>query len=75
MPVRVRWLTGTHTHGNGEPEWVVAVHWNAIRPRDLAFWKPGTFANQNSAARLRNKYTLDQLHDHFGIDAQGETGP
>ena len=65
-------LTGTYVHDNGEPEWVVPVHWISIRPREEAFWKPGMFVNQNSAARLRNRYTLDQFYDHFGIDVQDE---
>jgi hypothetical protein len=67
-------LTGTYTHDNGEAEWIVAVQWIATRPREKAFWRPGMFANQNSAARLRSKYTLDQLYDDFGIDTQGESG-
>ena len=48
------------------------MQWITTRPREKAFWKPGRFANQNSAARLRSKYTLDQLYDHFGIEAQDE---
>jgi len=65
-------LSGTYTHDNGEPEWVVPVKWIATQPRDKALWKPGMFANQNSAARLRDKYTLAQLYTEFGIDPQGE---
>jgi hypothetical protein len=67
-------LSGTYTHENGEPEWVVPVQWIATRPRDKALWRPGMFANQNTAARLRNKYTLDQLYAEFGVDAQSDTG-
>jgi hypothetical protein len=63
-------LSGTYLHDNGEPEWVVPVQWIATRPREKALWRAGMFANQNSAARLRNKYTLDQLYAEFGVDAQ-----
>lgn len=61
---------GNYIHPNGEPEWVVPVEWTATWPRDSALWKRGMFANQNSAARFRNQFTLDQLYDAFGIDAQ-----
>lgn len=66
-------LSGSYLHENREPEWIVPVKWIATRPREDAFWRPGMFANQNSAARLRNKYTLDQLYAEFGVDAQSDT--
>lgn len=60
-------LSGTYLHSEGE-EWVVPVRWIACRPRTAAFWKPGMFANQNSAARLRNRFTLDSLAQEFGVE-------
>ncbi len=50
-------LTGDYTHPGGD-EWIVPVRWCSHRPRDKAFWKTGMFANQNSAAKLRNRFTL-----------------
>ena len=38
------------------------------RPREKAFWNTGMFANQNSATKLRNRFTLDQLTAEFGLD-------
>ncbi len=49
-------------------EWVVPVRWVKQRPREKAFWKTGMFANQNSATKLRNRFTLDQLTAEFGLD-------
>ncbi len=31
------------------------------------------FANQNSATKLRNRFTLDQLTDEFGLDEDAAT--
>jgi len=60
-------LTGDYTHPGGD-EWIVPVRWCSHRPRDKAFWKTGMFANQNSATKLRNRFTLDQLIAEFGLD-------
>jgi hypothetical protein len=49
---------GSYDHAEGE-EWVVPVAWQQTRPRSSAFKVPGLFANQNSATRLRNTFTLD----------------
>ena len=49
-------------------EYVVAVDWLRTRARDEALWKQGMFANQNSACRLRNQFTIDQVVTAFGID-------
>jgi hypothetical protein len=60
-------LEGNYQYGTGD-EWVVPVRWLHHRPRDKAFWKTGMFANQNSATKLRNRFTLDQLAAAFGLD-------
>jgi hypothetical protein len=56
-------------------EWVVAVRWLNQRPREKAFWKTGMFANQNSATKLRNRFTLDQLTAEFGVDEDAAGHP
>jgi hypothetical protein len=63
-------LDGNHVYASGD-EWVVPVQWLNHRPRDRAFWKTGMFANQNSATKLRNRFTLDQLTAGFGLDDDG----
>lgn len=48
-------------------EYVVPVRWFTSRPRAGAYWEKGMFANQNSACKLRQEFTLDRLATHFGI--------
>ena len=68
-------LAGTYEHGeNGVTEsddmaeWVVPVRWMTAVPAAQAYWERGMFANQNSACRLRQEFTLDRLAEHFGLD-------
>lgn len=44
------------------------VEWTTIRPRELAVRKKGLFANQNSACKLRNRFTLNTLYTEFGLE-------
>jgi hypothetical protein len=63
-------LQGNYVYPSGE-EWIVPVRWVKHRPREQAIWKTGMFANQNSATKLRNRFTLDQLTAEFGLDDDG----
>jgi hypothetical protein len=49
-------------------EWLVRVQWIDARPREQAYWETGMFANQNTACRLRNKFTLEKLRAHFRLE-------
>ena len=49
-------------------EWAVPVEWTHAVPRSHGFWKPGMFANQNTAAKLRNQFTIDQVTAAFGLE-------
>ena len=49
-------------------EYVVRVDWIKTRDRDNAIWEKGMFANQNTACKLRNRFTLDRLIDRFGLE-------
>jgi hypothetical protein len=60
-------LDGSYVYPTGE-EWIVPVRWAKHRPRGQAFWKTGMFANQNSATKLRNRFTLDQITSEFKLD-------
>ncbi|WP_339156057.1 endonuclease NucS domain-containing protein [Actinomadura luteofluorescens] len=67
-------LAGRYRHDLPEDEqdrreWVVAVDWQATVPRDQALWKTGMFANQNSACKLRARFTLDEATRYFKIDS------
>jgi hypothetical protein len=48
-------------------EYIVPVEWQATKPRDDAFWKKGMFANQNSACRLSNQFTIDEVSRAFDV--------
>jgi hypothetical protein len=49
-------------------EYFVRVKWLKANPRERAFWTTGLFANQNTAARLRDTRTLDMLEEQFGVE-------
>jgi hypothetical protein len=67
-------LQGTYHHSNesneaeDNEEYVVPVRWTAVRPRDQAVWETGMFANQNSACKLRNRFTLEELARQFDLE-------
>jgi hypothetical protein len=65
-------LQGSYIHRppsdtDATAEYVVPIEWSETRPKADAIWQPGMFANQNSACKLRNKFTLDQLVKAFHI--------
>ena len=49
-------------------EYIVRVTLEKILSADEAIWEKGMFANQNSACKLRNKFTLEKLTKAFGLD-------
>jgi hypothetical protein len=53
-------------------EYVVPVKWVKTVPRESSFWEPGLFANQNTAARLRDTETIARLETHFGLGADAD---
>ncbi|MFF5957430.1 endonuclease NucS domain-containing protein [Streptomyces luteogriseus] len=55
--------------GTEDPrEWIVPVTWERAVPREEALWRTGFFANQNSACKLRARFTIEEVSRHFGID-------
>jgi hypothetical protein len=56
-----------------DAEWVVPVSWTHTLPEKEAYWEKGLFANQNSACKLRQEFTLDRLAQHFDM-AGGRDG-
>lgn len=66
-------LVGDYRHPGDDvdddhAEWVVPIEWQHTVPRAHALWKPGMFANQNSACRLRNQFTIEQVTSAFGLE-------
>lgn len=65
-------LVGSYRHGDeGRPdaeddsEWMLPVEWSDTRPKENALWRKGMFANQNSAGRLRQEFTLGLIAQEF----------
>lgn len=65
-------LAGTYTHvahgatpDDDHAEWIPPVRWLQERPLAGAYWETGSFANQNSAGKLRQSFTIDRLGVHF----------
>ncbi|WP_188043942.1 PDDEXK family nuclease [Changpingibacter yushuensis] len=71
VPLQELDLKGTYDHGgdgsDDSVEWAVPVEWVHAVPRKQALWKNGMFANQNTAAKLRQQFTIEQVTDAFGI--------
>ncbi|GAB3849277.1 hypothetical protein GCM10028800_18780 [Nesterenkonia populi] len=53
-----------------DSEFVVPVRWTASRPKSQAYWEKGMFANQNSAGKLRQQYTLGKLVTQFELNGE-----
>jgi hypothetical protein len=69
-------LVGSYVHREAETdddaEWIVPVAWAHSFPEEDAYWEKGLFANQNSACKLRQEFTLDRLAQHFDVEGHGE---
>lgn len=65
-------LIGSYGHDGDEDddlaEWAVPIAWDHTVPREQGVWKIGMFANQNSACRLSQQFTIDQVTAAFGLD-------
>jgi hypothetical protein len=58
-----------HADDPERAEYMVRVEWIATRDKADAIWKKGMFANQNTACKLRNRFTLEELTQAFELDA------
>lgn len=65
-------LKGTYTRPGDEDdniaEWAVPVDWTHTVPKTDAVWRKGMFANQNTVAKLRQAFTIEQVTTAFGLD-------
>ncbi|OUE09749.1 hypothetical protein CMsap09_12445 [Clavibacter michiganensis] len=76
VPLGRQNLIGTYvqreTAGDDDDEWVVPIEWSRTVRQEDAYWEKGFFANQNSACKFRQEFTLDRLARHFDVeDSQG----
>lgn len=53
--------------GEDRREWIVPIAWEHAVPRAEALWRTGFFANQNSACKLRARFTIEEVSRHFGV--------
>jgi hypothetical protein len=77
LPLSKQSLAGSYPHQDDatddDDEWVVPVEWIRTVPESDAYWEKGLFANQNSACKLRQEFTLDRLTQRFDVhDAVSE---
>lgn len=49
-------------------EYLVRVDWVKTFPREEAIWERGMYANQNSATKLRDQFTLERLTEAFDLE-------
>jgi len=57
-----------HAQDPDKYEYFVRVEWIKTQPIAEAYWEKGMFANQNTVCRLRNRFTLERLQRHFGLE-------
>ena len=57
-----------HNKAEDNEEYIVPIDWIRVVSRGDAVWEKGFFANQNSACKLRNRFTLDELARRFHLD-------
>ncbi|WOF16023.1 DUF91 domain-containing protein [Methanoplanus sp. FWC-SCC4] len=48
--------------------YLVRVEWLRKNQENMAYWETGLRGNQNSAFKLKNKFTLDKLIKHFKLE-------
>lgn len=71
-PMKGLSLQGNYVHdqefkGELYEEWIVPVSWSNAVDQSKAFSVPGLFANQNSACKLRNQFTINEVSQYFGL--------
>ena len=78
VPLAEQALVGSYQHASSPElehedvaEWVIPVRWIDAVSADHAYWEKGMFANQNSACKLRQEFTLDRLATHFRLEDSG----
>ncbi|OYN98144.1 hypothetical protein CGZ95_13150 [Enemella evansiae] len=77
--VRDQQLTGSYDHDGDEDddiaEWAAPVAWTHTVPKVDAFWRTGMFANQNTVAKLRQAFTIEEVTKAFHLDDQRGAEP
>jgi len=48
-------------------EYLVRVDWIKTVTTEQAYWEKGLFAKQHTACRLKNRFTIERLSEHFDL--------
>lgn len=67
LELRAPYRHSVREDGSDHLEYIAPVRWLATVPVDQAFWRAGLFANQNSACKLKNQFTIDQVGQKFAV--------
>ncbi|WP_411375741.1 endonuclease NucS domain-containing protein [Arthrobacter sp. MPF02] len=68
LDLRAKYAHPDAGEGVDSAEYVVPVEWTKQVSLDNALWREGMFANQNSACKLRNQFTIDEVSRHFNLN-------
>lgn len=73
VPIRAAPLKSVRMKNSAEndpekAEYMVGVEWIKTLPLEKAFREKGMYGNQNTVTKLRNKFTLERLVRHFGLE-------
>lgn len=68
LPLKGNYQRRPSTAAEDNREYVVPVTWDTTLAREEAVWEKGMFANQNSACKLRNRFTLERLAAAFNVE-------
>jgi hypothetical protein len=63
---------GDHADDLDLNDYFVGVEWIKTKSIENAVWEKGMFANQNSACKLRNKFTVERLTEIFELNQSSE---
>lgn len=67
LPLQASYRHPQTDEGTDTDEYIVPIQWIETVPLDQAVWRAGMFANQNSACKLRNQFTIDELTKEFHL--------
>ncbi|WP_320416855.1 endonuclease NucS domain-containing protein [Arthrobacter jinronghuae] len=74
LTLQASYLHPQASQGVDAAEYIVPVQWVYTVALEDAVWRQGMFANQNSACKLRNQFTIDELTKEFKLDALPRSG-
>lgn len=72
MPILEAPLTGSsigkHANDPEKSEYLVRIDWIKQVPKEDGHWEKGLFAVQHTSCRMRSRFTIERLAQHFGLE-------